>query len=245
MPSHLVPLLAPLLALIAVGHHGLWRLSRTVVTIAHEGGHAMLAVLTGRRLTGIRLHSDTSGVTVSVGRPTGPGMVLTSAAGYLSPSLLGLAAAGLLGLGWARPLLAAAIVLLVVTLVYVRNVYGAAAVLVTGTGVGLVAWYGSAQLQAAFGAAAAWFLLFGGLRAVRELGRSRRHRKWIGAYTLDSDADQLARLTGMPAWLWIGLFTLCALGSLALGGWWMLGDTVVRMAHEVGLSVPLPPVPGG
>ena len=37
------------------------------VTIAHEGGHAVAALLTGRRLRGIRLHSDTSGLTLSAG----------------------------------------------------------------------------------------------------------------------------------------------------------------------------------
>ena len=44
----------------------------------HEAGHALTAVLTGRRLTGIRLHSDTSGLTLSTGRPSGPGMVATA-----------------------------------------------------------------------------------------------------------------------------------------------------------------------
>jgi hypothetical protein len=238
MSEHYVVLLAPLLALVVVAHHGLWRVSRTVVTIAHEGGHAMLAVLTGRRLTGIRLHSDTSGVTVSVGRPTGPGMVLTALGGYLAPSLLGLVAAGLLRMGWARPLLWIAVVLLAVTLVYVRNWYGGLAVLLTGAGVGAVAWYGTAAWQAAFAAAGAWFLLFGGLRAVRELGRSRRRQLNLDGYRLDSDADQLARLTGLPAWLWVGLFLVFALFALAAGGWWMVGETVLRVTGELGVAVP-------
>lgn len=239
MLVNLVPLLALLAALLVVGHHGLWRVSRTVVTIAHEGGHAVMAVLTGRRLTGIRLHSDTSGVTVSVGRPTGPGMVFTALAGYLAPSLLGLAWAGVLVLGWAQPLLWAAVVLLLVTLLYVRNIYGVFAVLVTGAAVAAVAWYGSPELRTGFAAAAAWFLLFGGLRAVRELGRARRRQAYRGAAELDSDADQLARLTGLPAWLWIALFTLVALGCVALGGWWLVGDLVLRVASDLGLSPPV------
>jgi hypothetical protein len=219
-------------ALTVVGHHGLWRISRTVVTIAHEGGHALIAVLTGRRLTGIRLHGDTSGVTVSVGRPRGPGMVLTALAGYLAPSVLGLAAAGMVTLGWAEQLLWAAIAALLATLLYIRNVYGAVAVLATGTAVGVVAWYGSPGLQVGFGAAAAWFLLFGGLRAVRELGRARRGQLRRGAYQPDSDADQLARLTGMPPWFWITLFTLVALVTVVLGGWWLLGDPLVALAQR-------------
>jgi hypothetical protein len=235
LPEHVVALLAPLVALIVVGHHGLWRITRTVVTIAHEGGHALAAVLTGRRLTGIRLHSDTSGVTVSVGRPRGPGMVFTALAGYVAPSLLGLAAAGLIALGWAQQLLWAAIAVLLATLAYTRNVYGVLAVLLTGAGVGVVAWYGSPGLRAAFGAAAAWFLLFGGLRAVRELGRARHRQIRRGAYLLDSDADQLARLTSVAPVLWIALFTLVALGCLAMGGWWLVGELLASFARGAGL----------
>ena len=52
-----------------------WQLTRGLITIAHEGGHALMALLTRRKLEGIRLHSDTSGVTLTRGRPTGPGMV--------------------------------------------------------------------------------------------------------------------------------------------------------------------------
>ena len=44
---------------------------------------------TGRKLHGIRLHSDTSGLTLSAGRPTGPGMILTLLAGYVAPPLVG------------------------------------------------------------------------------------------------------------------------------------------------------------
>ena len=46
-------------------------MARHVVTIVHEGAHGLAAWATGRQLAGIRLHSDTSGVTVSRGRATG------------------------------------------------------------------------------------------------------------------------------------------------------------------------------
>lgn len=57
------------------------RLVRHLVTLVHEAGHAAVALLVGRRLDGIRLHADTSGVTLSRGRPRGPGMVATVLAG--------------------------------------------------------------------------------------------------------------------------------------------------------------------
>ncbi|MCB2019793.1 MAG: M50 family metallopeptidase, partial [Burkholderiaceae bacterium] len=85
-------LLTGLLALGLVVLPPAWQVSRHVVTIAHEGSHGVAALLSGRRLAGIRLHSDTSGLTVSKGRPTGPGMVVTAFAGYVGPALLGLGA---------------------------------------------------------------------------------------------------------------------------------------------------------
>lgn len=41
-----------LAALAAVGPRPLWRVSRNAVTIAHEGGHGLMALLTRRRLKG-------------------------------------------------------------------------------------------------------------------------------------------------------------------------------------------------
>ncbi len=76
-------------ALVITWNRTSWHIARNAITIAHEGGHAIVSLLTGRKLEGIRLHADTSGVTYSRGKGSGPGMVLTAAAGYISPSLLG------------------------------------------------------------------------------------------------------------------------------------------------------------
>ncbi|MEU5693805.1 M50 family metallopeptidase [Actinosynnema sp. NPDC020468] len=201
------------LALVLVISPGVWRLSRNVITIAHEGGHALVALLTGRRLSGIKLHSDTSGVTVSRGRPTGLGMVLTAFAGYVTPSLLGLGAAALVVAGNTRPLLWATVVLLGLMLVMIRNVFGVLSVVVTGGVVFVVSWYAAADVQAAFGLFVAWFLLLGGVRPVGELQAKRARRQAPG-----SDADQLGRLTGVPGLLWVFVFGVVALGCLFLGG---------------------------
>ncbi|SFK71534.1 M50 family metallopeptidase [Geodermatophilus ruber] len=196
----------------------LWRPARGVVTLAHEGAHGLVALLTGRRLAGIRLHSDTSGLTVSAGRPTGLGMVLTCAAGYLGPGLFGLAAAALLAAGYAAGLLWALLGLLALLLVQIRNWFGLWSVLATGAVVFAVTWWLPPAGQAAFAAVGTWFLLLAAPKTVLELQRSRRHRA-----APDSDADQLARLTHLPGALWVGVLFLVDLGALLLGGWWLLG----------------------
>ncbi|MFD3697429.1 M50 family metallopeptidase [Streptomyces sp. NPDC058646] len=216
-PERWLVIATALVALAAVGPRPLWRVSRNAVTIAHEGGHGLLALLTGRRLDGIRLHSDTSGVTVSRGRPTGLGMVLTAAAGYTAPSLLGLGGAVLLSAHRITLLLWAATALLVAMLVMVRNAYGALTVLLTGGAFVLVSWLAPADVQAVFAYGVVWFLLLGGVRPVFELQGKRRRG---GAP--DSDADQLGRLTGVHPVVWLLLFHVVALCSLIGGGRWLL-----------------------
>lgn len=205
-------------ALGAVVPWNVWRITRNAVTIAHEGGHALVALLSGRRLDGIRLHSDTSGLTVSRGRPTGLGMILTAAAGYTAPSLLGLAGAGLLAAGHITALLWGAAALLAAMLVMIRNAYGMLTVVLAGAAFVLVSWLAGTQVQAAFAYGVVWFLLLGGVRPPFELQRKRRRG---GA--ADSDADQLARLTNIPAAAWLFLFHVVTLCSLAMGARWLLG----------------------
>lgn len=204
-------------ALLLVAVDGLWRWSRNVVTIVHEAGHALVALATGRRLTGIRLHSDTSGLTLSVGRPSGPGMVATTAAGYLSPSFVGLVGVAVLTLEQVTVMLWVATAVLLGMLVMVRNAYGILTLLVTGAIVVAVSLYANADTQAAFGHVAAWFLLFGGVRPVSELWRERRRLR-----VPTTDADQLARLTGVPGAVWVTVFGLLTVASLAAGAWLLL-----------------------
>ncbi|WP_040339334.1 M50 family metallopeptidase [Candidatus Blastococcus massiliensis] len=194
-----------------------WRRARHAVTIAHEGAHGLVALAVGRRLSGIRLHSDTSGLTLSSGRPTGLGMVLTCAAGYTGPALFGLGAAALLAAGHAIGLLWALLGLLALLLVQIRNWYGLWSVLLTGGPVLAATWWLPPGGQAAFAAVATWFLLLAAPRTVLELQAARRRR---GAR--DSDADQLARLTRLPAVLWVGFFLVVDVGALVLGGRWLL-----------------------
>ena len=104
--------------------------------------------------------------------------------------MLGLGAAALLAVGHLTGMLLLGLVLLAGLAIAVRNPYGMLAVLVTAATVAAVCLYASAVVQAGFGYAMTWFLLFGSVRPVMELQHQRRRGR-----ARRSDADQLARLT--------------------------------------------------
>lgn len=208
---------AGVVALAVVVISGPWRIARNVVTIAHEGGHAVVALLSGRQLTGIRLHSDTSGVTVSRGKPRGLGMILTVAAGYITPSIVGLLAILLLVSNRITALLWMSILVLAAMLLLIRNVYGVVSVVGTGAVVFLVSWFTPAEVQAAFAYLFTWFLLLAGIRPVFEL-QSQRSRQ----PSPQSDADQLHRLTGVPGIVWVVFFGAVNIAVTATGIWLLL-----------------------
>jgi hypothetical protein len=203
-----------LAALGVVVYRPSWHISRGLITVAHEGGHALVALLTRRKLQGIRLHSDTSGVTLTRGRPTGPGMIFTAAAGYVAPSLLGLGAAWLTAAGYITILLWTVLVLLACMLLMIRNVFGVVALLTIGGAVFGLSWFAPPDVQAVGAQLAAWFLLIGGIRPILELRHKRRRGR-----APDSDADQLARLTPFPGGLFVFLFLLISAATLVIGAY--------------------------
>lgn len=214
VPSGMTILVTAVVAVLLVVVPALWARTRHAVTLVHEGAHATAAVLTGRRLTGVRLHSDTSGLTLSVGRPSGAGMVTTVLAGYVGPGLLGVGAAALLHVGHAVGLLWLLLLALAVMLVQIRNWFGLWSVLVSGVLLVAVTWWAAPQWQVAFAYLLTWFLLVAAPRPVIELQQLRRRRRTSG-----SDADVLARLTHLPGLLWVGVFLAVDVAALALGAW--------------------------
>ncbi|RSM45886.1 hypothetical protein DMB66_50445 [Actinoplanes sp. ATCC 53533] len=225
-PPGLLVLVTAVIALVVVSFRPLWRVARNAVTIAHEGGHALVALLTGRKLRGIRLEFDTSGLTLSAGRPTGPGMMFTLLAGYIAPSLVGLGGAWLLGGNRITLLLWLAVLLLLLMLINIRNVFGAVSVLVTGAIVFGVSWYASPQVQAAFAYVGVWFLLIGGVRPVFELQKLRGRGRMP-----ESDADQLAGVTHVPALFWVGVFLAVDLAALVIGGFMLAGQWLPAVSN--------------
>lgn len=211
-PAPVVVALAALIAGVLVLPRATWPYTRMLVTITHEGAHGVAALLTGRRLQGIRLHSDTSGLTVSSGRASGPGMVTMLLAGYLGPAVVGLGAVVLLIAGHSLGLLWLFVILLALLLVQIRNFYGFVLVIGCAVALILVSWYLPATMQSGLAYVLTWTLLLAAPRPVLELIRQRRAGR-----APHSDADQLARLTRVPGTVWACGFLAINCAGLVLG----------------------------
>ncbi len=211
-PARSTVVVAGVVALLVVSIRQTWEVSRHLVTIVHEGSHGVVAMLSGRRLAGIRLHSDSSGVTVSRGRARGIGMIATTFAGYVGPAALGLACAGLIAQRHPIAVLWLLLGCLALLLLQIRNFFGAGIIAIFGVVLFVVSWRLAPGDQVPVAYAVTWFLLLAAPRAVWELQAQRRRGRATG-----SDADQLARLTHVPGVLWVCIFFAVTGGSLALG----------------------------
>ncbi|XAS78048.1 M50 family metallopeptidase [Dermatophilaceae bacterium Sec6.4] len=211
------------LALALVGWPRAWRFARVGITLAHEGSHALAALVCGRSLHGMRIHRDTSGVTASRGPARGLGAVLTFGAGYPGPAVLGVLGAWLLRGGYPGLLLLAVLVVLVGMILQIRNWFGLLAVAACGGPVAAILWWCPPSVHMAVALVMVWLLLFGGLRTVVDLQHDRSAGGSAGGGQL-SDADQLARLTPFPALLWVTVFALISVAAVLLGGALLWGE---------------------
>lgn len=210
------------LAALVVIVPGLWRAARPAVTIVHELGHAITGILAGRRFTGFVVNGDMSGHAVTVGRDRGVGRVVSAWAGYPAPAVLGSVLVALGAGPWGRPVLAAALAVLLISLVFVRSLHTLAVVLGSVLALGALWWWGAPALV---GAA----LL--GLGALLLLGAWRHLGAVIAHGGRRDDPGQLARLTGVPAGVWIASHVIVLAGA----SWWAGSSLLARLP-----SLPLP-----
>ncbi len=200
-------LLAVVVALVLVAVPAAWRPARLAVTIVHELGHAVVGILVGRRFTGFVVSADMSGHAVTVGRSRGFGRVVSTWAGYPAPAIVGAVLTHIAFGGFSRTTLFAALVILMVSLVFVRSAHTLATVLVAVVAIGALWWWGSAALAAAVVLGAGVFLLLG---AWRHFGAVMAHGR------RQDDPQQLAQLTGVPTAVWVASYVLV----LAACTWW-------------------------
>lgn len=192
---------------VALAWRPAWRVLRHAATLVHEMGHVLVAWLTGRRVRGIRLHSDASGLTFSAGRPQGLGVLLTVLAGYPAPALVGLGLVAAAVSGYAGAGLTATMVLLVLALLLIRNVFGLLVTVGALAAAGAVFWQAAPMLATLFTLAVGLLLVFSAARAALGL--------WAVKGT-GSDPDLAARHSVLPAPVWIVLFQAIALAAAVL-----------------------------
>ena len=137
-----------------------------------------------------------------------------------APAVLGLVGALLVATDRASASLWLVVVLLVATLVQVRNAYGVLSVLATGAAVGAVAWWVTSCRRAR------------SRRPCRGSCCSARCDRCASCSAADdvgcllggeSDADALARLTGVPGGMWATLFWLASVAAVIAGAWVLVG----------------------
>jgi Peptidase M50B-like len=222
-PSHLSAALTGLAAALVVFGS---RWTRHIDTAAHEGGHALVAFLAGRRVKGISFTGD-GGATETAGRAAGPGMIMTAAAGYTATPAVGLFSAALLRSGKTTSVLILAMVALILLLLLASNLLGIVVAVVVGGSLVAVVRYFPGAVQLGYAEFLTWVLLLSGPKSVIVLQRVRRARdggddkdsdddgdgkkdadgkkggEEDGDDDITTDADLLAELTHIPAFLWV------------------------------------------
>ncbi len=192
-----------------------WRIFGLYVTFVHELGHAFAALVTGRFVHGLKIRLDHSGEMVSSGKP-GFSAVFSGFWGYPAPAVVGLALVASTYFGHASAALSVGALVLLVSLLFLRNWAGIAIALASAL---------CAQLLVVFTppAATSWvvlglglMLLVGGLRDLfKVIGVHTRRRELIAS----SDAYLLGQRSWLPAWFWLLGFILVVGSSVALSGW--------------------------
>jgi Peptidase M50B-like len=185
----------------------------SLVTVAHEGGHIVAAILTLRKPSVFYVNETKGGGATEFGGGWGAGIVIVYLAGYLTPPLVGLAGANLLLAGKAWSLLWASLILLFGAYFQAKGLFSVLVVTLAGAGIGWTAIRGWPELQVGVAAGLVWLMLIGGVTTL--LGMRFGVDK--------SDAAMLARFALLPRIVWVALFWFVAIVCLWVGGRRLLG----------------------
>jgi hypothetical protein len=184
---------------------------RLFTTWVHEGGHALATVLVGGHVSSIVIRPDGSGLTYSRVPDNRILHGVVASAGYCGAALVGcLLIAATRVERRAHTLLAGVGACMLLTLVlWIRNLFGAAAVLAWAVAFLLLARRGLGRT--------AQFLV--GLLAVQVALNAVYDIRVLYLVDGPSDAVTMARLFLLPAWLWASAWMLLAIGMLAATLW--------------------------
>jgi hypothetical protein len=179
-------------------------------TWVHECGHAVMTVLLGGHVASITIAPDTSGLTRSLMPPARVAQGLVASAGYLGASVVGclLMAATRVPQRARTILRGIGLFMLFTVVVWMRNPFGAVAVLAWGLTLVALARKASGRATRFFLSVLAVQVALDSVYDIRILFLVHGH----------SDAETMTRLFGPPAWVWAGAWMIA---SVAMFAWTM------------------------
>jgi hypothetical protein len=187
-----------------------WRWFGLFATLVHELGHAFAALLSGRVVNGIRIRRDHSGDAMTTGRG-GFGTVLSGVFGYPAPAIVGAALLWSVFNGYTALALLVGGIILVLTVLVIRNLFGVLVVLGSAGVAALLWFYAAPEVQGYALLVLGVALLVGSVRGLATVVGVHTSRR---AQLRTSDAYILYKRTGVPSPVWLAIFTVLIAGSL-------------------------------
>ena len=192
-----------------------WQWFGLFATLVHELGHAFAAILSGRVVHGIRIRRNHSGDAMSSGRGVF-GTVLSGVFGYPAPAIVGAALLWCVFNGLTAPALLIGGVILILTILVIRNLFGVLVVLASA-GVAALLWiYATAEAQGYALLVLGVALLVGSVRGLATVVGVHTSRR---GQLQTSDAYLLFRRTGVPSPVWLLIFAVLIGASLVFAAW--------------------------
>ncbi len=215
-PGVLAPLPGGSAALIGLAALGvvmvpfLWPLARHVNVMAHEGAHALAAILLGFALETVILRRETGETTYQAARGAVLRLVTVGFVGYLGPSLFGLGAAKLIETGRVVTVLWLTIMFLVLLFFFIGRSLGMISVPVAIVLLILVTRNAHAWLEEVVVYGLTWLLLLDGVRVAVAHGAQA------------GDAVILGGRTHIHPRFWSLLWIAGTVLAVVIGGKWLI-----------------------
>jgi hypothetical protein len=187
-----------------------WKYFGLLATATHELGHAFAALMSGQRLSGIRLRLDHSGTTTSYSRGR-VAAVWSGFWGYPVPALTGAALVTSGFAGWGPAALATGTLILLASLLFIRNFTGLLITSVAVAGGGLLVLFVPSNFTGHVAIVLGVALLVAAVRDLAKLTNIHLRRR---DRLSSSDAYLLYRATAIPSGVWIALFAAVIAASL-------------------------------
>ncbi|MEH6780506.1 MAG: M50 family metallopeptidase [Rhodoglobus sp.] len=180
----------------------IWKWFGLFTTLVHELGHAVGAILTGRFVHGMKIRMNHSGEAVSSGRGK-LGSVISGSLGYPAPAIVGAAQLWCVTQGYTAAALFVGGIILVLTLLVIRNLFGFLVVAVSAAASAALWVWATPEQQSYVLLVIAIALLVGSVRGLATvIGVHTRRRDQLNT----SDAYLLFKRTGIPSVFWLLVF---------------------------------------